>query len=36
MLREVVQAGAYSVVKDEAQKMPAGEQSLAALERIPV
>jgi hypothetical protein len=24
------------VVKDEAQKMPAGEQSLAALERIPV
>ena len=36
MLRELVQAGAYSVVKEEAQKMPAGEQSLAALERIPV
>ena len=34
MLREVVENGAYSEVKDEAMKMPAGEQSLAALDEI--
>lgn len=28
VLRDVVHAGAYSVVKHEAQKMPGGEQSL--------
>lgn len=34
VVRDVVQAGAYSVVKGEAENMPAGDQSLAMLDRI--
>jgi hypothetical protein len=36
LLREVVQAGAYSEVKNKSEKMPAGERSLAVLDVIPL
>ena len=34
LLREVVNAGAYSQAKGEAVKMPAGDQSLAELDGL--
>lgn len=36
LMREIVQAGAYSTVKNEARRMPAGELSLAVLDGIPL
>lgn len=36
LLREVVQAGAYSQVKNKAERMHAGELSLAMLDGIPL